>query len=63
MNNGVLQGIFRVPMLFSVYKNELSYLSNLSNFTLFANDTTAAMRDNNVDNLFFKMKYCTGIIV
>ena len=36
-------------MLFLVFINDLPSRSNLSNFTLFADDTTVVIRDNNIE--------------
>ena len=51
---GVPHGSISSPLLLLVYINELLFLSDLANLTLFADDTTVVIRDDNIDNLSSK---------
>ena len=50
-------------LLFLVYINELPSLSNLSNFTLFADDTTVTIRHDNIENLYSKWNTVLEILI
>ena len=45
-----------------MYINNLSFLTDLSNFTLFADDLTVAMRDNNIEALSHKCNIVLDIL-